>query len=82
MLQNQPEVIIRFCSTQKLDMNTQNALVPFLIDVSLRDGRMFQILSQWSRLSVWHLLHGRLRPARAKRSPAELRVHNMIRALS
>ena len=63
-------------------MNTQNALVPFLIDVSLRDGRMFQILNQWSRLSVWHLLHGRLRPARAKRSPAELRVHNMIRALS
>ena len=25
---------------------------------------------------------GRLRPARAKRNPAELRVHNMIRALS
>ena len=82
MLQHHPEVITRFCSTQRLDASTQNAQVPFLIDVSLRDGRMFQILHQWSRLSVWHLLHGRLRPARAKRNPAELRVQNMIRALS
>ena len=44
MLQHHPEVITRFCSTQRLDASTQHAQVPFLIDVSLRDGRMFQIL--------------------------------------
>ena len=38
MLQHQPEVITRFCSTQRLEADTKNALVPFLIDVSGRAG--------------------------------------------
>ena len=82
LLQNTPEMLTRFSCTQRLEQETTNAMVPFLIDVTLRDSRLFQILHKWSRLSVWHLLNGRLRPARAKRSPAELRVMGMLKALS
>ena len=82
MLQNSPEMITRFCSTQKLLPETTNAMIPFLIDVTLRDGRMYQILHQWSQLSVWHLLNGRLRPARAKRTPLEIKIQNLLKAMS
>ena len=82
MLQHTPDMITRFCSTQRLQEDTKNAMVPFLIDVTLRDGRMFQILQRWSRLSVWHLLNGRLRPARAKLSPLELKVQGLLKTMS
>ena len=82
LLQNSPEMITRFCSTQKLLPETTNAMIPFLIDVTLRDGRMYQILHQWSQLSVWRLLNGRLRPARAKRTPIEIKIQNLLKAMS
>ncbi|CAE7204843.1 cdk7 [Symbiodinium sp. CCMP2592] len=63
-----PDVITRFQAIALLSETTENASIPFLLDLSLREQELHNIMLDWCELAVFELLAGRLRRARLKRN--------------
>ncbi|CAE7730066.1 Pol [Symbiodinium sp. CCMP2592] len=76
-----PDVITRFQAIAPLSETTENASIPFLLDLSLREQELHNIMLEWCELAVFELLAGRLRRARLKR-PAQLeKLQELLNAL-
>ena len=73
--------LTRFQALRTLTMDLEGQQIPFLLDVSLRDSYLHDVLSAWTRLSVFSLVGGRIRRSRVKQSQQQEQLYQMLRNL-
>ena len=75
------EGLTRFQALKPLTEELSDTQVPFLLDVSLREPAMHELLLTWAQLGVFGLIRGRLRRSRIRRGPQQEKVFELLRSL-
>ena len=75
------EGLTRFQALKPLTEELSDTQVPFLLDVSLREPAMHELLLTWAQLGVFGLIGGRLRRSRIRRGPQQEKVFELLRSL-
>ena len=73
--------LTRFQALKALTAEISDTQVPFLLDVSLREPAMHELLISWTQLGVFGLIGGRLRRSRIRRGPQQEKVFELLRSL-
>ena len=71
----------RFQALKALSEDLANTQAPFLLDVSLREPAMRELLLSWAQLGVFGLIGGRLRRSRVRRGPQQEKVYELLQSL-
>ena len=75
------EGLTRFQALKPLTEELSDTQVPLLLDVSLREPAMHELLLTWAQLGVFGLIGGRLRRSRIRRGPQQEKVFELLRSL-
>ena len=75
------EGLTRFQALKVLTEDLADTQVPFLLDVSLREPAMHELLLSWAQLGVFGLIGGRLRRSRVRRGPQQEKVYELLQSL-
>ena len=73
--------LTRFQALNALTEDLADTQVPFLLDVSLREPAMHELLLSWAQLGVFGLIGGRLRRSRVRRGPQQEKVYELLHSL-
>ena len=68
-LAQRTEMILRFKSLKRTNANPGTQIIPWLLQVSMRSNRLWELLNLLAHSSVWQLAHGRLRPHQSRTNP-------------
>ena len=73
--------VTRFQALKQLTPDLEDQQIPFLLDVSLRDSFLHDLLLAWTQLSVFSLVGGRMRRSRIRQGPQQEQMYQMLRNL-
>ena len=73
--------LTRFQALKALTEDLADTQAPFLLDVSLREPAMHELLLSWAQLGVFGLIGGRLRRSRVRRGPQQEKVYELLQSL-